>query len=409
VRQRLEAPESQTRLLRIVTRLNIGGPARHVILLHEGLPSHGLHSALVSGTEEVREGRLLPSTCNYTRIPALRRAINPLADYRAFRALIRQMHSRRPHVVHTHMAKAGALGRLAARRTTVPVVVHTFHGHVLSGYFGPSGSRLLVSVERKLADKTDALIAVSGAVRDDLLALGIGRPSQWSVIPLGLNLENLTTQRPSRHTARMALGLPPEGPIIGIVARLVHIKDHDTFLRSAMTVARAYPSSIFVIAGDGEMRRQLEARAKSMLGDRVRFLGWVSDLPTLYGACDVIVLTSRNEGTPVALIEAGAAACPVIATRVGGVPDVVRDGVTGFLVPTNDPGAVAQGVLDVVGHPDRASKMGDMARSWVTKQFSAKRLIDDHLALYTELLARRGFKSRAPTKAQLSDVDFEGL
>jgi len=292
-------------------------------------------------------------------------------------------------VVHTHLAKAGALGRIAARRTRVPVIVHTYHGHVLEGYFSSPVSRAVLMVERRLAALTDALVAVSDAVRDDLVARGVGRPGQWRVIPLGLDLSKLLGQLPDARSARRVLGLPEDGPTVGIVGRLTPVKDHATFLAAAARIAQMRPEATFAIAGDGELREGLEMQARRLLGDRCRFLGWVMDLPNLYAALDVVVLTSRNEGTPVALIEAGAAARPVVATEVGGVPDVVRNGVTGLLAPQGDPASIAAQVLRVLEEPGLGRSLGSAGREWVRNRFTIDRLADDLAALYGELLDRK--------------------
>jgi glycosyltransferase involved in cell wall biosynthesis len=378
------------RVLRIVTRLNVGGPARQAVFLSGALERRGFETELVSGSVGQGEGELVPTDGLHTRIPELRRPLDPIKDPQAARAVRRLVRARRPHVVHTHMAKAGALGRLAAHRARVPVVIHTFHGHVLEGYFGRPVTAAFLAAERRLARWSDVLVAVSPAVRDELLALRIGEPSRWRVIPLGLELDDLLAPAPAVDESRRRLRLPQQGPIVGIVGRLVPIKDHVTFLEAAAKMAARRPDLTFVAAGDGELRSALETKGREMLGDRIRFLGWVSDLPSLYAAMDVAVLTSRNEGTPVSLIEAGAAARPVVSTRVGGVDDVVRDGVTGVLTPAGDAEAIAAGVLGLLEDPGRARAMGQAAREQVPGRFSAERLADDLADLYRELLARAG-------------------
>jgi glycosyltransferase involved in cell wall biosynthesis len=227
-------------------------------------------------------------------------------------------------------------------------------------------------------------------VRDFLVGLRIGKPSQWHVVPVGLDLRDLLDHTPPKEEARKRLGLPIDSQAVGIVGRLVPIKDHDTFLEAARRVAAGRPKVIFVVAGDGERRAGLETRAREMLGDRIRFLGWVFDLPALYGALDVVALSSRNEGTPVALIEAGAASKPVVATRVGGVPDVVRHPVTGMLVTAGDADGMAKYLLQLLENQEQANAMGAAARVWVRSRFSSERLVQDMVQLYTELLARRG-------------------
>jgi glycosyltransferase involved in cell wall biosynthesis len=382
-------------VLRIITRLNIGGPARQAILLSDALAARGHASHLAWGTVSSGEGEfaLPPGTAN-THIPELRRELRPASDVRAEQKLERVMRACRPQVVHTHMAKAGALGRLAARRTGAPVVIHTFHGHVLEGYFSGWKSRAFLATERGLSRIGDALVAVSPAVRDELLALGIGRPSQWHVIPVGLDLHVLLSREVDLAQARKALGLPEKGPVVGIVGRLVPIKDHVTFLNAAARVAHDRPDVTFVVAGDGELRTELQVQARNLLGDRCHFLGWVMDLPMLYAALDVAVLTSRNEGTPVALIEAGAAGKPTVATRVGGVSDVVQDGKTGLLVPPGHPEAVATRISALLDDPDRSRALGEAAKREASSRFTIERLADDLTGLYSELLARKAFGPR---------------
>lgn len=383
--------ESNARVMNVITRLNVGGPARHAILLHQGLEEHGFCPELVSGMESAVEGALFPDAGRHTRVPSLQRAVNPLHDLRTSRTLTALMRERQPAIVHTHLAKAGALARVAARRAKTPIVVHTFHGHVLHDYFNTPTTRLFTTIERSLARITDAFIAVSPEIRDELLQIGIGHPDQWHVIPLALDLKLLERMESSR-AARERLGLSPRGPLIGTVTRLVPIKDHQTFLDAAALVSRRRPDVTFVIAGDGELRTNLELRARELLGNRIRFLGWVTDLRTLYSALDIVVLSSRNEGTPAALIEAGAAGLPVVATRVGGVPDVVLDKITGFLVPASDSVGIASRLLDLLDDTEMASRMGLAGRELVHERFSGRRLIRDVATLYSHLLGRRSDK-----------------
>lgn len=383
-------------VLRIITRLNIGGPSRHALLLSAALPSHGYSTHLAWGAISPGEGQVaVPTDVPNTHVPDLRREIRPGTDIRAFRELRRLARSRGPEIVHTHLAKAGALGRLAARRARVPVVVHTYHGHVLQGYFSPPASRAILLAEQRLARRTDALIAVSEQIRDGLVSLGVGRPEQWRVIPLGLDLSELLRPLPEPATARRSLSLPDTGPTVGIVGRLTAIKDHATFLRAAARIAHAHPDVTFVVAGDGELRPSLERAARDLLGDRCRFLGWVMDLPTLYAALDVALLTSRNEGTPVALIEAAASGRPVVATRVGGVADVVVEGRTGHLAPPGDAAAIAGHVLRLLADPGEATALGAAGREWVAGRFGVDRLANDLALLYQELLAAKGLRAPA--------------
>ncbi|HEY2943236.1 MAG TPA: glycosyltransferase, partial [Vicinamibacteria bacterium] len=262
-----------------------------------------------------------------------------------------------------HTAKAGVLGRIAATLARVPVVVHTYHGHVLHGYFNPVKTRLFGAIESVLGRITDAVVAVSEAVKADLVRLGVAPAGKIHVVPLGLELEPLARELP-RGVLRAEAGVPADAPLVGIVGRLVPIKDVGTFLEAASRVRATHPAAHFAIVGDGEERPRLEELARRLqLVDVVHFYGWRRDLPAVYGDLTVVVNCSLNEGTPVALIEALAAARLVVATRVGGTPDVLGDGTRGTLVPPADPEALAQ--------------------------HSISRLLSDLDALYRELLASR--------------------
>lgn len=380
-----------TQVLRIVTRLNIGGPSRQVLSLTQGLPDRGFSSELAFGMSGDREGNMCDGAhLQHTLIPKMRREINPLNDLQAYRNIRELLRTRQPTIVHTHMAKAGALGRIAASQIGIPYIVHTFHGHVLEGYFSPAVNRTLVEIERRLARRTDALIAVSGTVRDALIELGIGVPDQWRVVPLGLDLDYLVKSSKHPAVARRSLGLPVRVPLVGIVGRLASIKDLPTFLAACGLITSSNPDVQFVVAGDGPLREELERRGTELLGPRIRFLGWVDDLAALYSALDLVLLTSLNEGTPVALIEAAAAGKPVVSTNVGGVSDVVLDNKSGFLVSPGEPASIADRANLLLGDQELAARFGAAGREYVSAQFSSERLLSDIAALYAELMESRG-------------------
>ena len=375
--------------MRIITRLNVGGPARQAIFLTGELSKRGFDTRLIWGESGPSEGCIEPpDDVPFSYMSSLTRELRLGDDVTTYARLHAAMRRWRPSVVHTHLAKAGALGRIAATHAGAPVVVHTFHGLVLQGYFSTLKDEVFLRAERALARRTDALVAVAPWVRDELLSMGVGRESQWHVVPIGVDIRALLETRPDQREARARLGLPLDGPIVGCVGRLVPVKDHVTLFQAARRVIEARPDATFVLAGDGELRDRLQREAVGLLGDRVRFLGWVHDLPALYAAFDVVVLTSRLEGTPVALIEAAAAGRPVVATNVGGVSEVVRDGNTGLLVPPRDAVAVAANVVTLLDDLHGARRMGEEGAQWVRGRFSDDRLADDLTALYDELLAR---------------------
>ena len=382
------------KVLRIIARLNIGGPAIHASTLTARLDPAKYSSRLVVGAEGPNEGNFLAlhgiELENVTTLPDLGRELTTRRDAVVLRQLVRLMRHERPHIVHTHTAKAGALGRLAAFLTGVPVVIHTFHGHVLRGYFSSARTRMFIAIERALARMTTRLIAVSPTVRRDLLEMKIGRPDRFDVIRLGLDLDPFLDAERLRGQLRAEIGVGPAVPLVGIVGRLVPIKGHDQFLEAASRVATASPAH-FVIAGDGELRGVLEARAADLgLSERIHFLGWRADLPRIYADLDVVVLSSLNEGSPVALIEAMAAGRAVVSTDVGGVADVVTSGVAGILTPPGDPAALAQAVQAVLADDRRRAAMERAGRASVYPTYSVPRLLQEIDQLYTRALERVG-------------------
>ena len=384
---------SRLRVLRVFSRLNIGGPSVHVILLSAGLRPLGYETRLVVGQESPREGNMLALAAEKNveceAMAGLGREIAPLRDLRALVGLRRLVRAWRPHVVHTHTAKAGLLGRLAARSAGVPTVVHTFHGHVLRGYFSPVKTALFRRLETRLAAATDALVAVSDAVKRDLVELGIARAEKIRVVPLGLDLAHLAAGLP-RGVLRREARIPDDAPLVGMVGRLVPIKDVPTFLRAARIVRDERGDVRFALVGDGEERPALESLCRELgLAEAVTFFGWRSDLGPVYGDLDLVVNASRNEGTPVALIEALAAARPVVATRVGGTPDLLGEGERGRLVPAGEPLALARAVLETLDESLAARRRAEAGREHVLARHSVDRLVRDVDALYRELRAAR--------------------
>lgn len=376
------------RILRVITRLNVGGPAIQAVLLCARLDAGRFESVLVAGSESATEGNMIelgrldaPSVLR--RLPSLGREISPLDDLRALGSLIRLMREFKPDIVHTHLAKAGTLGRLAARIAGVPVVIHTYHGTVFRGYFDSLRSRLFLGIERALARVTTRLVAITRGQRRELLALGIGDDAKLVEIPLGLDLAPFT-DGPSRAEARLRLGLTPDEPVVAIVARLVPIKDVGMFLQA---LARLSSVATGVVVGDGEERANLEAQAAALgLGSRCRFLGWRRDVETVYAAADVVVLTSRSEGSPISIIEAMAAGRAVVCTNVGGVADVVTSGVTGLLVSHGDVAALALSIDGLFADPGLRERLGAAARRAVYPRYDVSRLLTDIAALYTSLV-----------------------
>jgi len=391
----LRVSDPKIKILRVIARLNIGGPAIHVVLLSAGMDRVRFESLLVSGSENPGEGSMLDYALSHGVQPAIipeivgEFSLGP-REMRALVRLYRLMRQERPHVVHTHTAKAGFVGRLAARLARVPVVVHTFHGHVLHGYYGLRKTQLLRRMERGLACLTDCIITVSEHVKRDLVTYGVAAADRIQVISLGLELDPFLDCGPYRGAFRRELQLNGAERLVGIVGRIFPIKNHHLFLEAAALVAREDPAARFVIVGDGTLRPALERQAQETgIADRVIFTGWRRDLPGIYADLDVLAVTLNNKGTPVSAIEAMAAGCPVVATNVGGLPNLIREGETGYLVPPGDAPAVATALLRVLHQPEMARCMGETARKAARERFSAQRLITDMEQLYLELLGRK--------------------
>lgn len=394
--------EERLRVLRIIARMNMGGPSRQVTSLSHHLDGERFEQRLLTGAvgpDEADDLALRGKGVDHRRVRGLGRAPSALDDGRAMGALIAEVRRFQPHIIHTHTAKAGALGRMAALSASLPphrfrpALVHTFHGHLLHGYFPALATRAVVGVERRLARVTHRLVAVGERVRDELLAAGVGEFSQFVVVPPGIEMGVQLSRTDGRHRLR----LPPDGAVIAYVARLARVKRPDRFADVALRIAARHSGAHFVVAGDGELAEDLRDRL-AMLGDRVHFLGWYPDVEAVYAAADVVVLTSDNEGMPVSLIEAALSGRPAVATDVGSVAEVVVNGATGLVVGL-DAAAVASAVCRLLCDPDLCAAMGVAAARRARHLFSAQRLVADMEGLYGELdeeldLRRRPHRGR---------------
>jgi glycosyltransferase involved in cell wall biosynthesis len=387
----------RVRVLRVIARMNVGGPALHVSLLSGLLDPDRYETLLVTGRVGPGEDPLEDLAERYgarvVRVPVLGPELAPLRDLRALGALVRIMRRFEPDVVHTHTAKAGTLGRLAALLSTRPrpIVVHTFHGHVLTGYFGPLVSGAYRAIEALLARVTDRLVAVSQATAGELAALGVAPRGRFEVIHVGLELEPFLAGDPQGGAAfRSEMGAGDDDVLAVYAGRLAPIKRVDVLLDGlAHARGRGAPVTL-AIAGDGELRADLEARAQRLgVAGAVRFLGSRRDLAAITAGGDIAVLSSDNEGIPLALIEAAAAGLPLVATDVGGVSEIVTPD-TGLLVPGGDAAALGDALADLAGDSTRRRRLGEEARERVRDRFGARRLLSDVDGLYRELLRNRG-------------------
>lgn len=387
-------PPRQVRIVRVIARLNVGGPAQQAMLIGERLDRRRFRSLLVAGSVGVGEGDMRPwargRSLHYLSVPELGRELDWRNDWVAVWKLYRLFRRTRPAVVHTHTAKAGTLGRVAAFLAGVPRVVHTFHGHVFQGYFGPWKTRVFLQIERWLARLTDRIVVLSESQREEMVTrYHVASRDRVVVIPSGFNLTPFLAIEGSHGGLRRELGLGPDVRVVAAVGRLVPVKNVPMLLEVAGRVRELLPEMrvTWVVVGDGTERGALERAAERLgLRDDVVFLGWRADMPTVYADADLVALTSINEGVPAALIEAMAASRPVVATRVGGVPDLVVDGISGRLVPSGDREGFAQAVAALLRHPDTRRVQGAAGRRAIAQRYGIDRLVRDLEALYAELL-----------------------
>jgi glycosyltransferase involved in cell wall biosynthesis len=376
-----------TRVMRIIARMNVGGPAVQVSGLMRNMNSSVFDHRLYTGNCAADEADYLDTVARdiyAVRIEGFGRRVNLGGDLRAFFSLIREIRSFKPHIIHTHTAKAGFLGRIASILSRHPSIrIHTFHGHLLNGYFGTFKRILVILAERILAIFTHQLLAVGDKVTQDLLAVGIGKSEKFGIMPPGLEIGKLQNKKDSQEF----YGLSKQTIQCAFIGRVTQIKRPDRFLDVVSEIKKRGAAIEFFMAGDGELLQNCRERiAREDLP--VKILGWQSNIELVLSAADVVVLTSDNEGTPLSLIQAGMARLPVVTTRVGSVPEVVLDGVTGII--TNlDVQDIADALEKLASSNELRAQMGASAQEFTLASFGVKRLVNDHEVLYKKLIANR--------------------
>lgn len=394
------------KVLRILNRLIVGGPVLNATYLTKYL-SPEFETLLVVGEREAHEksaGYLATQLgIDYVTIPEMGRSIHPWKDLQAYYKLKKLIRDFRPDVVHTHAAKPGALGRLAAAACGVPAIVHTYHGHVFHSYFNRLKSSFYINAERFLASKSSTLIAISEAQKKELAEeFKIAPEHKFAVIPLGLDLDKFQQNvEEKRFSFRSEFGLAHDEIAIGIIGRLVPVKNHPLFLKAIHHVLQNSTKKIKAfIVGGGETRQELESLATQLKirfsthTDRVHphpliFTSWRSDIDCITAGLDIVTLTSFNEGTPVSLIEAQAANKPIVSTRVGGIGDIVQEGRTGLLANVDDESTFCAHLLRLVNDDGLRKSLGSNSAPYVIKHFSYQRLTDDMAGLYYKLLSEK--------------------
>ncbi len=404
-------PQNPTvpRVLILINRLNLGGPAFHVATLTKYL-SPEFEMLLVAGTkddsEESSDYIVKNMGLNFVSLPEMHRSLNPFKDYRSYRALRKMIREFKPDIVHTHAAKAGALGRLAALHEKVPVIIHTFHGHVFHSYFSPLKTKIFLKIERYLAKKSSGIIAISERQKKDLtLKYRVSSVAKVHMIPLGFDLrsfrENISEKR---EAFRKKYLLEDDEIAIGIIGRLVPVKNHPLFMASAASILKQTKKKVrFFVIGDGESKELLFREAESLGLDYTyfkskpikadfTFCSWIKDVDVAISGLDIVALSSHNEGTPVSLIEAQAGDKPVISTNVGGIENVVVKNGTALLVDSNDYIDYAEQLLRLIEDDELRNRLGNNGWEFVREKFHFTRMIKEVSMLYKQLLTKR--KSR---------------
>lgn len=414
----LQSTQNRIRVLRIIARLNIGGPAIHATLLTAGLDPQRFDSTLLTGRVPSEEGDMTYMADAYGIRPLvveeLGREISLEDDWRALTKIYRVISRWRPNIIHTHTAKAGTLGRLAgiiynavqrlralSGRSSEggAALVHTFHGHIFHSYFSPGKSRLFLAIERGLGRFTDRIIAISDRQYRELChSYRVAPAHKISVVPLGFDLSPFLSAGAPREIWRRRWGVEEDCVLVGMIGRLVPVKNHAMLLRVAQRFAASGPAAVdracprvrFLIVGDGELRASLAQQARALgVADLVVFAGWEKNIHLVYAALDVVALTSFNEGTPVALIEAAASAKPVVSTDVGGVRDVVEEGRSGYLTPVGDVDLFYQRLSELVCDADKRRAFGEYGRGLVLDRHSKDALLRNVEAIYEQVWQRR--------------------
>lgn len=373
-------------VLRIIARMNVGGPAVQVSGLMRGFDQELFEQELLTGHCAADEADYLEKVATDVkaiRIDGLGRSIKPRADLTALFAIVKEIRRFKPDLIHTHTAKAGVVGRIASILSGHSSVrVHTFHGHLLHGYFGPGKTRLVILVEKFLALFTQQLLAVGKQVQDDLIEVGIGNSNKFAVMPPGLQLAKVL----SKHDARIELGLDQNEIYCAFIGRITQIKRPDRFLDVVAKVKADGIKVKFIVAGAGEQLQYCQERVSNEALP-VTFLGWREDIEVVLAAADFVILTSDNEGTPLSLIQSGMVGIPVVATNVGSTNEIVVNGETGFLTDLSVD-QLSSAVTKLAENSDLRGQMGTAGQEYTLARYGVERLVKDHQDLYLRLLNR---------------------
>jgi len=395
--------QKKAKVIHLITRLDKGGSAENTLLTALGVDKKEFEIVLVKGP--TYESRMSPQEkasaeeslkeaetkgVRLVNVPFLLRRINPVSDLLALFSLSRFLAREKPAIIHTHTSKAGFLGRLAAKWSGVPIVIHTPHGHVFFGYFGPLKTKIFVFMERLASRITDRIVALTNREKEDYLLFKIADEKKFVVVNSGIDLDKFNElSLPEKQSLKRELGIPDDALVVGTVGRLVPVKGPGFLLGAAKYILPRYPNTFFVFTGDGELRKDLEKKGSELgVKEKVIFLGWRNDVAEIASLFDIFVLPSLNEGMGRVLAEAMALSRPIVASRVGGIPDLVIHGKNGFLFAPGNSKELAKYILNLLGNKDRRERMGKEGKEMVS-HYSKEIMVEKITRLYKDLLIQK--------------------
>ncbi len=380
------------KVAQVITRMDRGGSSDIVRLILKYADTDLYDLKLVLGrtrdpSEETREF-LDAFKERVIEIPHLIRNINPLFDLIALKELFTVFKNERFDIIHTHTAKAGFIGRIAGRLSGRSKTIYMTHGHIFYGYFNKFVSAIIVALERIAGLFTDRLIALTALEKSDFTTRRVINPSKISVIHSGLELERYRNPKEDARDLRSRFNINKFDAVVGMVGRLVHVKGPEYFIKSAKDVIKSVPNVRFLIVGDGELRDNLKSLARELNVDRsIVFIEWQEDVKDILSIMDILVVPSLNEAVGRIIIEAGACGVPAVATNVGGIPEIVKDKLTGILVPSQSPEALAEAISSLLNNKVYLDEMREALKIWIDNKFSAERMVGEIMDIYKELLA----------------------
>lgn len=371
---------NKIKVMRVIARMNIGGPAVQVMELMNGIDKQFFDQKLYTGYCDKNEAEFLdvfPNNITINRIPGFGRRINFISDFKAFLYLLLEIKRFKPDIIHTHTAKAGLIGRLAGLVSLRKVrLIHTYHGHLLNGYFTPMKTRLVVIAERFLALFTFKLVCVGKQVQTDLLAAGIGKTDQYVVISPGIKIGEI----PDKAILRSKFGITHDQIVITYLGRITRIKRPDRFSEVVINLVKNDKNILFLIVGSGDLESDLKTSLSSV-AENVKFLGWRTDIENILGATDILLLTSDNEGTPISIIQAALAGVPTVSTNVGSIKEIITNGENGFLT-SSDPNDISRSLQILIRDQELRNKFGLSVKQVVTNKFGVSSFLKNYQNLY---------------------------